>query len=119
MTRLPAFTLAGLAVALVAGVLLSNVASPDPDGLESAVLRTQCADVAEGDARDACLADAAGDPVYEDAPLPDYEVTWLSGLLGVLACFGLGAGVVALARGGRRSHPTAGSSVSRDRSSQE
>jgi cobalt/nickel transport protein len=91
------FTLAGLAVALLAGVLLSNFASPDPDGLESAVLKTQCADAAD---QDACLAEAAGEPVYEAAPLPDYEVTWLSGLLGVLVCFALGAGLVALARRG-------------------
>jgi cobalt/nickel transport protein len=95
---LPAFTLAGLAVALVAGVVLSNFASPDPDGLESAVLRTQCADQPEGEARDACLADAAGDPVYEGAPLPDYAITPLSGLLGVLACFAITAGTVALLR---------------------
>jgi cobalt/nickel transport protein len=92
------FTLAGLAVALVAGVVLSNFASPDPDGLESAVLRTQCADAADPDA---CLAEAAGDPVFTGAPLPDYAITPLSGFLGVLLSFGLAAGVVALVRRGR------------------
>lgn len=101
MTRLTSFTLAGLAVALVAGVVLSNFASGSPDGLESAVLRTQCADQPEGEARDACLAEAAGDPVYDAAPLPDYEITWLSGALGVLVCFAIAAGVVALVRGAR------------------
>lgn len=99
MTRLTTFTLAGLAVALVAGVLLSNFASADPDGLESAVLKTQCADAAD---EEACLEEAAGDPVYTAAPLPDYEITWLSGLLGVLVCFAVGAGVVALVRGTSR-----------------
>jgi PDGLE domain-containing protein len=102
MNKLATFTLAGLAVALVAGVVLSNFANPEPDGLESAVLRTQCADQPEGEARDACLAEAAGDPVYTGAPLPDYEITPLSGFLGVLACFALGAGIVALVRSGRR-----------------
>ncbi len=101
MSKLTSFTLAGLAVALVVGVVLSNFANSNPDGLESAVLRTQCADQPEGDARDACLAEAAGDPVYTAAPLPDYEITPLSGFLGVLACFVIGAGIVALARVGR------------------
>lgn len=100
MTKLTSFTLAGLAVALVAGVILSNFASGSPDGLESAVLRTQCADEPEGEARDACLAEAAGDPVYDSAPLPDYEITWLSGAIGVLVCFALAAGAIALVRGG-------------------
>lgn len=92
------FTLAGLAVALLAGVVLSSFASGSPDGLESAVLRTQCAEEPEGSARDDCLAEAAGDPVYTSAPLPDYEVTPLSGLLGVVLCFLLAVGTVALVR---------------------
>jgi len=96
------FALAGLAVALVAGMILSNLASDSPDGLESAVLRTQCADQPEGEARDACLEEAAGDPVYDAAPLPDYEITWLSGALGVLVCFAIAAGLVALVRDGTR-----------------
>lgn len=83
-------------------MILSNFASGSPDGLESAVLRTQCADAPAGEARDACLAQAAGYPVYDAAPLPDYEVTWLSGALGVLVCFALGTGVVALVRGRAR-----------------
>lgn len=98
MSRGLGFTLAGLAVALVAGVVLSNFASPDPDGLESAVLRTQCAEAADADA---CLADAAGESVFTGAPLPDYRITPLSGFLGVLVSFGLAAGLVALVRRGR------------------
>ncbi len=99
MTR---FTLAGLAVALLAGVVLSGFASGSPHGLESAVLRTQCAEEPEGPARDHCLAEAAGDPVYTSAPLPDYEVTPLSGFLGVVLCFLLAVGTVALVRRGSR-----------------
>jgi hypothetical protein len=89
------FVLAGLAVALFIGVVVSNFAAPDPDGLESAVLKTQCAEAPDPDA---CLEAAAGEPVYDSAPLPDYAITWLSGLLGVVACFALGIGLVALSR---------------------
>jgi cobalt/nickel transport protein len=103
MTRLTSFTLAGLAVALVAGVLLSNFASGDPDGLESAVQRTQCAHEPDTEARQACLDEAAGDPVYTSAPLADYRVTPLSGFLGVLACFVVAAGGLALLRRRSRS----------------
>jgi cobalt/nickel transport protein len=93
--QLPALILAGLAVTLFVAVFVSSFASPKPDGLESAVLKTQCADAADPDA---CLAEAAGDPVYDAAPLPDYEITWLSGLLGVLACFAVGGVLALLAR---------------------
>jgi hypothetical protein len=102
VSRLAAFTVTGLLLALLAGALLSRFASPQPDGLESAVLRTQCADIPEGEAREACLADAAGDPVWTGAPLPGYEITPLSGAVGVLLCFALGAGIVAVARAGAR-----------------
>jgi cobalt/nickel transport protein len=96
--QLPALILAGLAVTLFVAVFVSNFASPMPDGLESAVLKTQCADAADPDA---CLAEAAGDPVYDAAPLPDYEITWLSGLFGVLVCFAVGGGLALLARQAR------------------
>jgi cobalt/nickel transport protein len=115
MSKLATFTLAGLAVALLVGVVLSDFANPNPDGLESAVLRTQCADQPAGDRRtgERCLAEAAGDPIYTAAPLPDYAITPLSGVLGVLACFVIGAGVVALVRArragvGGREPPMAG-----------
>ena len=98
-TSLVGFVLAGLLVAVVAGVALSNFAAAEPDGLESAVVKTQCADAADPDA---CLEEAAGEAVYTAAPLPDYEITWLSGLLGVAVCFAVGAGLVAIVRRGRR-----------------
>lgn len=91
--------IAGLLVSLVVGMGLSLFADEDPDGLEAAFIRTECADAAD---KDACLEEAAGEPVFGGAPLPDYEITWLSGLVGVAVSFGLGAGLVALVRGGRR-----------------
>ena len=102
MSKLAAFIVVGLGVALFVATVVSNFASPAPDGLESAVLKTRCADAP---VPDECLAATAGDPVYEAAPLPDYEVTWLSGLVGVLACFALGMGLTGLSRRvrGRRS----------------
>lgn len=102
--------LGGLVVAIVVGVVLSAFAASQPDGLESAVVKTQCADAPDPEA---CLEDAAGDPVYTAAPLPDYEITWLSGLLGVAVSFVIGAGVVALLRRGRTSPPRAPAEPSR------
>ncbi|HEY8341084.1 MAG TPA: PDGLE domain-containing protein [Egibacteraceae bacterium] len=106
MTRrdrgLLAVVLGGLLVAVVVGVVLSAFAASEPDGLESAVVKTQCAEAPDPEA---CLEEAAGEPVYTGAPLPDYEITWLSGLLGVIVSFVLGAGLVALLRRGRQSTP--------------
>jgi cobalt/nickel transport system permease protein len=89
------FILAGLLAAVALGAGLSHLASSAPDGLEASVLRTACADASDPEA---CLAQAAGDPAFRASPLPDYSVLWLSGLLGVAACFALGAGAVRAAR---------------------
>lgn len=89
---------AGLLAALVAGMGLSYLASSQPDGLEASVLGTACADAFD---RDACLAEASGDAVFDAAPLPDYAVGWLSGLVGVAACFAVGAGAVLAVRSRR------------------
>ena len=94
---------AGVGVALVVAMGLSYFASAAPDGLEASVLQTTCADAADPDA---CLAQAAGDPVFEAAPLRDYSVVWLSGLVGVLACLGLAWGVARATRR-KRSAPAA------------
>jgi hypothetical protein len=94
-----ALVLVGLGVALLLGMGLANFADANPDGLERAVIATQCPPDADAVA---CLDELAGDPVFPRAPLPDYEVTWLSGLVGVAACFAVGAGVVLLVRGGKR-----------------
>ena len=88
-----------LGVILLIGVALSSLASSAPDGLESAVINAAC----DGDQD--CPAEAAGAAVYDAAPLEDYRLTPLSGLVGTLAVFALGSGVaVALAR--RRRPPT-------------
>ena len=91
----------GLAAALVAGMALSAFASSQPDGLEASVLRTACAQAADPET---CLAEAAGDPTFTAAPLPDYSKLWLSGLAGVVACFALGAAIARTSRA-RRAAP--------------
>lgn len=96
--RTTPFILGALLVVLIIGMGLSYFASPNPDGLEASYLEAQCADAAD---TEACLEEGAGDAVYTGAPLPDYSIGWLSGLVGVAACFGLGAGLVWLARRGR------------------
>lgn len=88
----------GLLAALAAGMGVSAFASADPDGLEASVMRTQCAGTSDPEL---CLEQAAGDPAFEAAPLPDYSVLWLSGLVGVVATFALGAGTVRALRNRR------------------
>lgn len=90
--RSRAFVLLGLGVSLFIAVGVSGLASSAPDGLESAVLKTAC----DGDVD--CLDERAGDPVFEAAPLPDYAITPLSGLVGVVAAFAVGAGLLGLVR---------------------
>lgn len=97
-----AFILAGLAIAFVLAVFVSPFASSNPDGLESAVLRSACANQADPDA---CLAEKAGESRWGRAPLADYggeAGPALSGLVGVAATFLIGYGAVILARGGKR-----------------
>lgn len=101
MRRGVVLVVAGLLVALALGVLASPFASSHPDGLGSAALRTACADAPD---RDACLAEKAGAPRYDRAPLPDYggdASPRLSGLVGVVATFLIGWGIVLLVRAGR------------------
>lgn len=87
--------IAGLAVALLIGVGLSAFASAAPDGLEASVLQTQCAEAADPAA---CLDAASGTPAFTASPLVDYSTVWLSGIVGVVACFALGAGVLRASR---------------------
>lgn len=94
--RTRGFLLVALGVSLFAGVVLSSFADADPDGLETAVLRAVC----DGDR--ACLRSLAGEPVFDAAPLPDYAITPLSGILGVGATFALGAGALLLVRSRRQ-----------------
>lgn len=93
------FVLVGLAVALLIGVVLSNFAASTPDALQRAIIDSACEDTPN---EETCLAEQEGEPVLGIQPgfLFDYGVTWLSGLVGVVICFALGAGIVFLLRRG-------------------
>jgi hypothetical protein len=95
MTSRRWFVLAGLLVALAIGMGGSYLASSQPDGLESAVLRAAC----EGG--QACLEQRAGTPVVAGLD-PDYSGGWIAGLTGVAACFAIGSGLIFAAVSRRR-----------------
>lgn len=94
------FVLVGLGIALIAGVVVSNFAASTPDALQRAVINSACEDAPNEAAVEECLAEQEGDPVLGIQPAAtfDYGVTWFSGLVGVLICFALGAGIVFLVR---------------------
>lgn len=96
------FVLCGMAVALVIGVFVSGFAASTPDAQQRAVIESECADAAD---KEACLAQAEGEPVLAVQPAVffDYGLSWLSGLVGVLATFAIGAGILLLLRGGSSS----------------
>jgi len=89
--------LVGLAVALLIGVVASNFAASTPDALQRAIIDSACRDAPD---KEACLIEQEGKPVLEIAPeaLLGYQVTWLSGLVGVVVTFAVGAGLVMLLR---------------------
>lgn len=100
MTRrsVTAFVLAGLSVALLLTFVVSNWASSEPDGLERVAI-------------DQGFAENATEHGSAASPLADYGVSgvdnpWLStglaGVIGVLLCFALGAGLVVAIRWSRR-----------------
>lgn len=93
------FVVCGLAVALVIGVFVSGMAASTPDAQQRAVIESECAGAAD---KEACLAEAEGEPVlgFQPAVFFDYGLSWLSGLVGVLATFAVGAGILLLLRGG-------------------
>jgi cobalt/nickel transport protein len=99
------FVLVGLAIALMIGVVASNFAANTPDALQRAIINSACTDAPD---KEACLVKQEGEPVLELAPgaLLDYQVTWLSGLVGVIVTFAVGAGLVTLLRrpGGATGH---------------
>ena len=94
------FVLVGLAIALLIGVVVSNFAASTPDALQRAVINSACEDEPNGAAVEECLAEQEGEPVLGIQPDStfDYGVTWFSGLVGVVLCFVLGAGIVLLLR---------------------
>ena len=91
------FVLVGLAVALLIGVVISNFAASTPDALQRAIIDSACEGAAD---KEACLVEQEGEPILRIAPeaLLGYEVSWLSGLVGVIAAFALATGIVFLAR---------------------
>jgi PDGLE domain len=97
-TKLTAFVVAGLAVALALAFFVSPQASGDPDGLERVAID-------EGFADEATAHDLA------DSPLADYGVegvdderisTGLSGIIGVAVTFAVAGGALLLYRQARR-----------------
>ena len=91
------FVLVGLTIALLIGVVASNFAASTPDALQRAIINSACRDAPD---KEACLIRQEGETVLEIAPraLLGYQVTWLSGLVGVIATFTVGAGLVVLLR---------------------
>jgi hypothetical protein len=91
------FVLVGLVIALLIGMVASNFAASTPDALQRSIINSACRDASD---KEACLVEQEGEPVLEIAPqaLLGYQVTWLSGLFGVVATFAVGAGLVMLVR---------------------
>lgn len=92
------FVVLGLAVTLVFAFFVSPVASGEPDGLERVAI-------------DQGFVEQARDHDLAGGPLADYTVagveserlsTGLSGVVGVLLCFALAAGLILLVRVTRR-----------------
>jgi len=89
------FVLVGLVISLLIGMVASNFAASTPDALQRSIINSACRDAPD---KEACLVEQEGEPVLEIAPqaLLGYQVTWLSGLVGVTATFAVGAGLVML-----------------------
>ncbi len=101
------FIVGGLLVALLLAGVVSNFASSHPDGLDSSLLKGCTVDADDNITGGSCPAQAAKDHELANGPLADYGVrgidngylsTGLSGVLGVLLTFALGAGLFRLIR---------------------
>lgn len=94
------FVLVGLVIALLIGMGVSNFAASTPDPLVRSIIDSACRDAETEAAVEECVAEQEGEPVLgiQPAALAGYEVTWLSGLVGVIVTFALGAGIVFLLR---------------------
>lgn len=110
------FLLGGLLVALLLAGVVSNYASPHPDGLDSSLLKGCTVNADDEITGGSCPAQQAKDHELADSPLADYGVrgigndfvsTGLSGVLGVLLTFALGGGLFWLARRRGPATPTA------------
>ena len=96
-----AFLAGGLLVALLLAGVVSNYASSHPDGLDSSLLKGCTVDADDNIVGGSCPAQQARDHELGDSPFADYGVrgvensfvsTGLSGVLGVLVTFAIGAG---------------------------
>ncbi|MDG4759760.1 PDGLE domain-containing protein [Micromonospora sp. WMMD710] len=96
-----AFLAGGLLVALLLAGVVSNYASSHPDGLDSSLLKGCTVDADDTIVAGSCPAQQAKDHELAGSPLADYGVrgvrngfvsTGLSGVLGVLVTFAIGAG---------------------------
>ncbi|MGC5289905.1 PDGLE domain-containing protein [Micromonospora sp. DT231] len=94
------FLAGGLLVALLLAGVVSNYASSHPDGLDSSLLKGCTVDADDNIVGGSCPAQQARDHEFADSPLADYGVrgvsnsfvsTGLSGVLGVLVTFAIGA----------------------------
>jgi cobalt/nickel transport protein len=109
------FIVGGLLAALLLAGVVSNYASPHPDGLDS-VARKGCTFDADGNITGGtCMAQSETGNQTEDSPLAGYSLrgigddflsTGLSGVIGVLVTFAIGGGVFWLLRTGRKRPPT-------------
>lgn len=91
-TSTKAFVVAGVLVAVVLAVFVSELASDEPDGLERVATE-------EG------FEQAAEEHDLRDSPAADYGSP-AARLLGVVVTFGIGAGIFALVRRRREREPT-------------
>jgi cobalt/nickel transport protein len=110
------FVLTGLLAALLLAGIVSNYASPHPDGLDS-VAREGCTfDSAGNITGGTCMAQTEKDNQTKDSPLAGYSLrgltnnfvsTGASGVIGVLVTFAIGGGVFWLLRAGKsgKKHP--------------
>jgi cobalt/nickel transport protein len=105
--KLGAFLLGGLLVSLLLAGVVSSFASSSPDGLDSAAREGCTFDADDNITGGTCMAQKEQDHQLADGPLADYGIkgidneflsTGLSGVLGVLVTFGIGAGVFWLVR---------------------
>ncbi|WP_319461673.1 PDGLE domain-containing protein [Micromonospora sp. RTP1Z1] len=101
------FVLGGLLVALLLAGVVSNYASPHPDGLDSSLLKGCTVNAAGEITGGSCPGQQAKNHELSDSPLAGYGIrgvdnrflsTGLSGVLGVLLTFALGGGLFRLAR---------------------
>ena len=105
--KLGFFLLSGLLVSLVLAGVVSNFASSSPDGLDSAAREGCTFDADDNITGGTCMARNEQEHQLAGGPLADYGIkgigneylsTGLSGVLGVLVTFGIGAGVFWLVR---------------------